>query len=239
MRHSADSCVLKQCRLVTLWDRSSPDRPTDRTSQTRGSYVLPRLVRLSCLACQLLSILDGVSAAQALTPVSQPSVTSPIVVASPAQRLAAGAKAQPPLTDTFDWPDTPLGVIKTSDGYEFFGSDGGGHYRQMRQGHWVGNNKSGSFTPPWARSTIRSAQGYPHDVSVSPNPDPSVNPNYSSYTYMGGGPVYQVPRACLAPATCWLLITRNFPTTLSTRLSGWPHRLIMGCTGPILEKLSG
>jgi hypothetical protein len=35
--------------------------------------------------------------------------------------------------------------------------------------------------------------GTPQDVSISPNPDPSVNPNYSSYTYMGGGPVYQVP----------------------------------------------
>ena len=135
----------------------------------------------------------GVSAAQALTPVCQPSVTSPIVVASPAQRLAAGAKAQPPLTDSFDWPDTPLGVIKTSDGYEFFGSDGGAHYRQMWQGHWVGNNKSGSFTTTVGTLDNPLGKGDPHDVSVSPNPNPSVNPIYPSYGYMGGGPVYQVP----------------------------------------------
>ena len=35
--------------------------------------------------------------------------------------------------------------------------------------------------------------GDPQDVSVSQNSDPAVNPNYSSYGYMGGGPVYQVP----------------------------------------------
>src|SRR5580704_14986432 len=75
------------------------------------------------------------SSAQALTRLCNPSLTRPIVVASPGQRLAAGAKAEPPLTDSFDWPDTPLGVIKTANGYEFFGSDGGAHYRQMWQGH--------------------------------------------------------------------------------------------------------
>jgi hypothetical protein len=37
-----------------------------------------------------------------------------------------------------------MGVIKTSDGYEFFASDGGQHSRQSWQGDWVGNNKSGS-----------------------------------------------------------------------------------------------
>jgi hypothetical protein len=35
--------------------------------------------------------------------------------------------------------------------------------------------------------------GNPQDVSISPNSDPAVNPNYSSYGYMGGGSVYQVP----------------------------------------------
>ena len=78
----------------------------------------------------------------------QPSLTKPIIVASPAQRLAAGAKAQPPVTDpynVFAWPDTPMGIIKTGASYEFFASDGGVHSRQMWQGHWVGNNKSGSI----------------------------------------------------------------------------------------------
>jgi hypothetical protein len=139
---------------------------------------------------------SGVGAAQALTPVCQPSVTSPIVVASPAQRLAAGRKAQPPLTDTYDgfaWPDTPMGIIKTDNGYEFFASDGGGHSRQMWQGHWVGNNKYGSVVTTAGTLDSPLGSGDPQDVSVSPNSDPAVNPNYPSYGYMGGGPVYQVP----------------------------------------------
>jgi hypothetical protein len=35
--------------------------------------------------------------------------------------------------------------------------------------------------------------GDPHDVSISPNRDSAVDPNYSSYGYMGGGPVFQIP----------------------------------------------
>jgi hypothetical protein len=137
-----------------------------------------------------------VASAQILTPVCTPSVTSPIVVVSAAQRLAAGARAQPPLTDTntgFAWPDTPLGVIKANNGYEFFASDGGAHYRQIWQGHWVGNNKSGSFTTTVGTLDNPLGTGDPQDVSVSSNPDTSVNPIYPSYGYMGGGPVYQVP----------------------------------------------
>ena len=30
-------------------------------------------------------------------------------------------------------------------------------------------------------------------MTILPNPDPAVNPYYSSYDYMGGGPVYKVP----------------------------------------------
>src|ERR1700734_40503 len=137
-----------------------------------------------------------VASAQILTPVCAPSVTSPIVVVSAAQRLAAGARAQPPLTDTntgFAWPDTPLGVIKANNGYEFFASDGGAHYRQIWQGHWVGNNKAGSFTTTVGTLDNPLGTGDPQDVSVSSNPDTSVNPIYPSYGYMGGGPVYQVP----------------------------------------------
>jgi hypothetical protein len=116
-------------------------------------------------------LLSGLTAAQVSAPLCHPVLTKPIVVASPAQRLAAGAKAEPPLTDsTFDWPDTPLGVIKTASGYEFFGSDGGAHYRQFWQGHWVGNNKSGSFTTTIGTLDNPLGTGNPADVSVSPNP---------------------------------------------------------------------
>ena len=93
-----------------------------------------------------LQLASGIGVAQALSQICHPALTPPTVVASPAQRLAAGARAEPPLTDTFDWPDTPLGVIKTTRGYEFFGSDGGYHARQMWQRQWVGNDKWGSFT---------------------------------------------------------------------------------------------
>ena len=30
-------------------------------------------------------------------------------------------------------------------------------------------------------------------MTIHPNPDPGINPYYSSYDYMGGGPVYRVP----------------------------------------------
>ncbi len=138
-----------------------------------------------------LSLASGV--AQELSLLCHPALTRPTVVATPAQRLAAGAKVQPPLTDTFDWPDTPLGVIKTARGYEFFGSDGGYHARQMWQGHWVGNNKRGSFTTTVGTLDNPLGTDAPEDVSVSRNPNASINPIYPSYGYMGGGPVYQVP----------------------------------------------
>jgi hypothetical protein len=128
--------------------------------------------------------------------VCQPSVTKPTVVASPAQRLAAGRNAQPPVTDPYNpfaWPDTPLGIIKVGNGYEFFGSDGGTHSRQMWEGHSAGNNKSGSIVTTTGTLDNPLGTGDPQDVSVSSNSDPSVNPNYSSYGYMGGGPVFQVP----------------------------------------------
>ena len=128
--------------------------------------------------------------------VCNPSVTKPITVASPVQRLAAGQKAQPPITDVnspFAWPDTPTSVIKSGTAYTFFASDGGKRSRQLWQGHYVGNNKYGSVVTTVGTLDNPLGTGDPQDVSISPNPDPSVNPNYSSYTYMGGGPVYQVP----------------------------------------------
>ena len=101
----------------------------------------PRLMLTSlALFVGFLHLSSTSGVAQDLSQLCHPVLTPPVTVATPAQRLAAGAKAEPPLTDTFDWPDTPLGVIKTARGYEFFGSDGGYHARQMWLGHWVGNN---------------------------------------------------------------------------------------------------
>jgi len=147
----------------------------------------------AALLFSFLQLSSSVGFAQNLTPLCSPSVTPPVIVVTPAQRLLAGARAQPPLTDSFDWPDTPLGVIKTATGYEFFGSDGGYHARQFWEGHWVGNNKGGSITTTVGTLDNPLGTGDPEDVSVSPNPNPAVNPIYPSYGYMGGGPVYQVP----------------------------------------------
>jgi len=140
-----------------------------------------------------LQLASGIGVAQTLSQLCRPVLTPPVVVATPAQRLAAGARAEPPLTDTFDWPDTPLGVIKTARGYEFFGSDGGYHARQMWQGQWVGNDKWGSFTTTVGTLDNPLGTDDPEDVSVSPNPSSAINPILPSYGYMGGGPVYQVP----------------------------------------------
>jgi hypothetical protein len=150
----------------------------------------------SALLPTFFLITSAVNTAQTITPVCQPTVTAPIVVASPEQRLAAGNRAQPPVDDPysgFAWPDTSMGIIKTANGYEFFASDGGQHLRQMWEGHWVGNNKWGSVVTTVGTLDNPLGMGAPEDVSVSSNPDPGVNANYSSYGYMGGGPVYQVP----------------------------------------------
>lgn len=125
-----------------------------------------------------------------------PKVAANDVVASPKQRYDAGQMAQPPVTDPYNpfaWPDTPMGVLKTGNGYEFFASDGGVHSRQLWQGEWVGNNKSGSVVTTVGTLDNPLGAGNPQDVTISPNPSSSVNPNYPSYGYMGGGPVYQVP----------------------------------------------
>ena len=84
------------------------------------------------ILCNVLTLWPTQSAAQseapALTQLCTPKVIASKTVASAKQRYEAGQKAEPPLTDQnngFAWPDTPIGVIKTDNGYEFFASDGG------------------------------------------------------------------------------------------------------------------
>src|ERR1700722_6432882 len=87
--------------------------------------------------------------ARTVTRLCTPTIVANERLVTPAQREAAGKIAQPPLTDPqdgFAWPDTPMGAIKSSGGYEFFGSDGGLHKRQFWRGHWYGNDKYGSAT---------------------------------------------------------------------------------------------
>jgi hypothetical protein len=152
------------------------------------------------ILCSALAFWPKPVAAQAAEPaitrLCTPKITANIVVASPQQRYDAGQRSQPPITDTYNgfaWPDTPLGVLKTENGYEFFASDGGSHARQMWRGEWVGNNKSGSVVTTFGTLANPLGSGDPQNVSISRNPDPAVNPNYPSYGYMGGGPVFRVP----------------------------------------------
>ena len=140
----------------------------------------------------LLSGLPLTAHAQSVAPLCNPVIVSNKELVTPAQRKAAGNMALPPLTDQADgfaWPDTELGVIKADGGYVFFGSDGGYHARQFWEGQYYGNNKYGSITRTIGTLDNPLGTEPPIDVTIKPNPDPSVNPFYSSYDYMGGGPV--------------------------------------------------
>jgi len=152
---------------------------------------------LSSILITLCAAFAGAFAyAQTVTALCAPKILVNKELVTPAQRKAAGEKALPPLTDAADgfaWPDTELGVIKADGGYVFFGSDGGYHARQFWEGQYYGNNKYGSITRTIGTLDNPLGTEPPIDVTIHPNPDPSVNPFYSSYDYMGGGPVYLVP----------------------------------------------
>ncbi len=153
--------------------------------------------------------------AQTVTDLCTPKIVANQVVATAAQRKAAGESALPPLTDEangFAWPDTELGVIKADGGYVFFGSDGGYHARQFWEGQYFGNNKYGSITRTIGTLDKPLGTEPPIDVTIRPNPDPSVNPSYSSYDYMGGGPVYQVPAGMKGAGNLLIVYHAEIPT---------------------------
>ncbi len=155
-----------------------------------------RIFLSSILFTLCAAFAGGFAYAQTVTALCTPKILVNKELVTPAQRKAAGEKALPPLTDAADgfaWPDTELGVIKADGGYVFFGSDGGYHARQFWEGQYYGNNKYGSITRTIGTLDNPLGSEPPIDVTIHPNPDPSVNPSYSSYDYMGGGPVYLVP----------------------------------------------
>src|ERR1039457_4174760 len=89
-----------------------------------------KFIHLALILIGGFATIVGVARAQSIVQVCNPTITANRVVATAAQRKAAGEIAQPPLTDQangFAWPDSPLGVIKTEAGYTFFGSDGAFH----------------------------------------------------------------------------------------------------------------
>ena len=159
--------------------------------------------------------LSSASTAQNVVPLCTPKIIANKVVASAAQREAAGDIAQPPLTNTVDgfaWPDTPMGVVKTEKGYAFFGSDGGSHARQLWRGRLYGNNKYGSITRTLGTLDNPLGSDPPIDVTIKPNPDPAVNPFYQSYDYMGGGPVYKVSEGKPGAGNLLLVYHAEIPT---------------------------
>lgn len=163
----------------------------------------------------LVAIWPAVVRAQNVTPLCTPRIVANKLVASGDARFEAGQKAQPPLTDQADgfaWPDTPLGVVKTDAGLAFFGSDGGYHARQLYQGQHFGNNKYGSATRTLGTLENPLGSDPPIDVTIKPNPDPDVNPNYSSYDYMGGGPVYRVPAGKVGAGNLLMVYHAEIPT---------------------------
>ena len=180
-----------------------------------------RAARVSHLATILIlgcTILPIAAHAQTVNPACTPKILANVVVDTAAQREAAGDIAEPPLTDKADgfaWPDTPLGVIKTDEGYVFFGSDGGLHSRQEWHGHWYGNNKYGSITRTLGTPDNPLGSGPPIDVTIKPNPDSTVNPYYQSYDYMGGGPVYKVPAGKPGAGNLLLVYHAEIPTNTS------------------------
>lgn len=152
--------------------------------------------------------------AQKIAPICRPTMSAPIVVESSHARLNAGTKAAPPLTDGFDWPDGPIYTLKTDTGYMFFSIDAGTHNRQMWQGHEVGNNNAGSVVRTLGTLDDPLGSAPPVDVVIDHNPDAKVNPHNCDptkrphnfcYTYIGGGPVYQVPQGVVG-AGQWLLV---------------------------------
>jgi hypothetical protein len=150
-----------------------------------------------------------------LTPLCSPKILANEVLATGAQRLAAGQIAEPPLTDLADgfaWPDTPVGAIKTAEGYAFFGSDGGSHASQIWHGQPYGNGKYGSITRTLGSAGNPLGSSPPVDVTINPNPDPSVNPYYRSYDYMGGGPVYRVPQGMPGAGNLLVVYHAEIPT---------------------------
>jgi hypothetical protein len=155
------------------------------------------------------------TATAAVTQLCVPKVSDNIIVATAAERRKAGNIALPPLTDEsngFAWPDTELGVIKSGDGYAFFGSDGAFHARQDWEGVEEGNNKYGSVTRTLGTLDKPLGTEPPIDVTIKPNPDPAINPFYSSYDYMGGGPVLRVPEGMPGAGNLLMVYHAEIPT---------------------------
>ncbi len=149
--------------------------------------------RRSALILAGLGVLSGGPLAPAAFAATTCTATSaPRTAVTAYARLAAGKQATPPLTDKtngFAWPDTPIYAAETSLGLTFFASDGACHSNcgtSSAGPHGDATRTIGTLANPLGTSA-------PHDVAIQANANASVNPNFKTYTYIGGGPVYAVP----------------------------------------------
>ncbi|MGA3089641.1 MAG: hypothetical protein ABSD75_13575 [Terriglobales bacterium] len=176
----------------------------------------PDSIRSAATIFLVAIVAIGSARPQPIAPVCNPTMSAPIEVASSRQRYDAGQKAQPPLTphSGFDWPDGPIAALKTTGGYMFFSIDAGFHKRTLWHGQWVGNNNSGSVVRTIGSLDNPLGSTPPVDVVIGQNPDPKVDPyncdptkypDRECYTYIGGGPVYQVPPGKVGAGN-WLLV---------------------------------
>jgi len=133
------------------------------------------------------------------------NVLADVVVVSAAQRKQIGAKATPPLTDKdngFAWPDTPIGVMRNGNNYQFFASDGAKHNA---------SRKYGSATVTFAN--LNNPLGVRGPLNNIIHPNPSINSLYRAYTYIGGGPVYRVPQGLPGVGSLLMVYHAERPTT--------------------------
>ncbi len=118
------------------------------------------------------------------------SVIASEVVVSAQQRKAASGRVQPKGIigpSGFDWPDTPLGIVRNRNGtdYLFFASDGSTHRTNPF-------TRAGSFT--------RSEGTLNNLLRNSPSPIvETILPQSNQFSknaiaYVGGGPVYRIPK---------------------------------------------
>ena len=146
-------------------------------------------------------------AASPVLPLCHPRVVGERVVASAEDRRAAGDRAGPLRPNSrigFAWPDTPMGVVRSGGGYAFFASAGG-----LFDGP---GGKGGSATRTIGNLDNPLGTTPPLTVAITRNPDPEVNPEFSTYSYIGGGPVFRVP-AGLPGAGRLLMVTHaEIPT---------------------------
>jgi hypothetical protein len=152
-----------------------------RNGRLLSVSTLSALVYIGCAFCTMAAT------AQTVTPLCNPVLSELTTVVTPEQRKVAGDKAVPPISDHqngFAWPDSEFGVFRTENGYTFFASDGAHHDQ---------NNKYGSVTRTLGTLDNPLGTAPPIDVIVRPNRDPQVNPNYPTYTYLGGGRIFLVP----------------------------------------------